>query len=113
MGIENVRNKQLSLTKDKILTSIPFDSSVKRATVVVKRDDGNVRVYTKGAPDVLYGKNKEQVDQFVKEETDSNPNLTPQQAVARAEKRAGYGMVTRVAVPNGAEGWYDPANANL
>jgi magnesium-transporting ATPase (P-type) len=55
MGMEEVRNKKMSLTKDKILTSIPFDSSTKRATTVIEREDGTVRVYTKGAPDVLYG----------------------------------------------------------
>jgi len=54
----------MSLTKEKILTAIPFDSRRKRATKVVKMTDGTVRVYTKGAPDVLYGKDKEQVDKL-------------------------------------------------
>jgi len=58
MGIEQVRNKMLSLTKDNILTTIPFDSAIKRTTTVIERPDGTVRVYTKGAPDVLFGKDK-------------------------------------------------------
>jgi len=53
-------------TKDLVLTDIPFDSQFKRATTVVLRPDGTVRVYTKGAPDVLYGKDKQSVDDKVK-----------------------------------------------
>lgn len=65
MGIEGVRNKMQELTDDKILTTIPFDSKFKRATVAMRRPDGGVRIYTKGAPDVLYGKDKATVDALV------------------------------------------------
>lgn len=53
----------LQRTKDKVLCEIPFDSEFKRATTVVVRPDQSVRVYTKGAPDVLYGKDKAMVDE--------------------------------------------------
>jgi magnesium-transporting ATPase (P-type) len=66
MGIEQVRNKMLSLTKDNILTAIPFDSAIKRTTTVIERPDGTVRVYTKGAPDVLFGKDKSRVEEIAK-----------------------------------------------
>jgi magnesium-transporting ATPase (P-type) len=67
MGIEQVRSKMLSLTKEKICTSIPFDSAIKRTTTVVDRGDGqHVRVYTKGAPDVLFGKDKDRVEELMK-----------------------------------------------
>lgn len=67
MGMEAVRSKMLERTQDTVLTDVPFDSQFKRTTTVVLRKDGTVRVYTKGAPDVLYGKNKEIVDGKVAE----------------------------------------------
>lgn len=42
--------------QDLIIEEIPFDSKYKRASTIVRRPDGKIRVYTKGAPDVLYGK---------------------------------------------------------
>lgn len=39
-----------------LLETISFSSKRKRASVVVKTGDGNVRVYTKGAPDMLWDK---------------------------------------------------------
>jgi magnesium-transporting ATPase (P-type) len=96
MGIEAVRSKMLKRTKDLVLTDIPFDSQFKRATTVVLRPDGSVRVYTKGAPDVLYGKDKKTVDEKVKLLRQQNPRMSEPEAVARAEKMAGYGMINRV-----------------
>ena len=65
MGIENVKSKMQERTEEKVLTEVPFDSEFKRTTTVVDMGSGMVRVYTKGAPDVLYGKNKQAVDQRV------------------------------------------------
>jgi len=36
------------------LCIVPFDSQRKRGSIVVEREDGSVRVYCKGAPDVLF-----------------------------------------------------------
>jgi magnesium-transporting ATPase (P-type) len=100
MGKEQVRAKMQLLTKEKVLTSIPFDSAIKRTTTVVDMGDGqNVRVYTKGAPDVLFGKDKDRVEELMKQIQRQNPNLKYDELVARAEKQAGYGMVTKVALP--------------
>jgi magnesium-transporting ATPase (P-type) len=55
----------LALNPEIVLTSIPFDSATKRATVVIRKADGDVRVYTKGAPDVLYGKDLDKFNSLV------------------------------------------------
>lgn len=39
--------------KSRILFDVPFDSKRKRATSVVKLDDGTIRVFVKGAPEVV------------------------------------------------------------
>lgn len=95
----------MELTSDLVLTSIPFDSKFKRATVAVRRPDGGVRIYTKGAPDVLYGKDKPTVDALIEKYKTQGLNLTKEQALARAEKDAGYGLVSHVAVNGGTEDW--------
>ena len=99
--------------EDKVLTAIPFDSSYKFQTTVIRKEDGGVRVYTKGAPDVLYGKDEEEVKRLVQEELEANTSLTPEEALARADKRAGYGMVTHVTVPGGTEDWYAQCNSDI
>jgi magnesium-transporting ATPase (P-type) len=86
MGMESVRSKMLERTKEMVLTEVPFDSAFKRTTTVVLKQDGDVRVYTKGAPDVLYGKDIEMVKQKVHELQQSNPSMSDAQATANAEK---------------------------
>lgn len=39
-----------------IVFKVPFDSVRKRQTTVVRFDDGTIRVYVKGAPDILITK---------------------------------------------------------
>lgn len=107
MGKSEVKKKMTN--RDEVLTEIPFDSKNKRATTVFKRSDGTVRVYTKGAPDVLYAKNPEIVEQKTKQEQEANPKLSLTEARARAEKNSGYGLVRYVAVPGGKADWYDNA----
>ena len=41
-------------TNGSCLAVVEFSSSRKRASVAVKRSDGSVRVFTKGAPDRLF-----------------------------------------------------------
>jgi magnesium-transporting ATPase (P-type) len=106
-GLFEVKKKMTE--KDEVLTEIPFDSKNKRATTVFRRSDGTVRVYTKGAPDVLYAKNPEIVEQKTKQEQEANPNLSLLEAKARAQKNSGYGLVRYVAVPGGKADWYDNA----
>jgi magnesium-transporting ATPase (P-type) len=36
-----------------IINKIPFSSERKRGSIVVKTEDGNVRIYCKGAPDLV------------------------------------------------------------
>jgi len=45
-----------------------------------------VRIYTKGAPDVLWGKNKEEVEALANEIQQDNTMLNYAQCKARAEK---------------------------
>jgi Ca2+-transporting ATPase len=52
-GGKGVQAAQAQLTEDKLLQVIQFTSSRKKASVVVKTDKG-VRIYTKGAPDMLF-----------------------------------------------------------
>jgi magnesium-transporting ATPase (P-type) len=54
MGTEGVREKKLSLRDEDILCLVPFDSGRKRGSIVVRKPDGGVRVYTKGAPDMIF-----------------------------------------------------------
>lgn len=54
-GAECLKVKH-ELSDDTLLQVISFSSSRKRASVVVKKEDGSVRVYTKGAPDMLFEK---------------------------------------------------------
>lgn len=53
MGGEGVQSTKNMLTDDKLLSVIQFTSSRKKASMVVKTNYG-VRVYTKGAPDMLF-----------------------------------------------------------
>lgn len=53
MGGEGVQAIKSQLTDDKLVSVIQFTSSRKKASVVVKTDKG-VRIYTKGAPDMLF-----------------------------------------------------------
>lgn len=53
MGGEGVQSQKNALTDDILLSVIQFTSSRKKASVVVKTNSG-VRVYTKGAPDMLF-----------------------------------------------------------
>jgi Ca2+-transporting ATPase len=53
MGGEGIVSTKAKLTEDKLLSVIQFTSSRKKASVVVKTNTG-VRVYTKGAPDMLF-----------------------------------------------------------
>jgi P-type Ca2+ transporter type 2C len=53
IGGEGIIAKKNQLDEDKLLSVIQFTSSRKKASVVVKTDYG-VRVYTKGAPDMLF-----------------------------------------------------------
>jgi magnesium-transporting ATPase (P-type) len=57
------------------LARVPFESSRKRGTIVVKREDGSVRVYTKGAPDVLYGKDPTELASYSKQVREENPTF--------------------------------------
>ena len=41
-----------SLTEEMIVAKIPFNSSRKRGSIIVKTEDG-VRIYCKGAPDFV------------------------------------------------------------
>lgn len=86
MGMDAVRQKMLLRTNELVLTEVPFDSQFKRATTVVLRPDGNVRVYTKGAPDVLYGKDKATVDSKADALRQQNPSMSEAEIQARAEK---------------------------
>jgi Ca2+-transporting ATPase len=52
-GAEGCISKKNDLAEEDQLQLISFSSSRKRASIVVKRGDG-VRVYTKGAPDMLF-----------------------------------------------------------
>lgn len=97
------------LTKDTILQIVPFDSGRKRGSIVVRRPNGGVRVYTKGAPDVLFGKAAAVVGAKKQEILNSNPQMDPAEVAARANKQAGYGMVKYAAVKDGQEGWYGKA----
>jgi len=59
MGGEECIELRNSLTKDRQLALISFSSSRKRASIVVKQQgkegaDDEVRIYTKGAPDMLF-----------------------------------------------------------
>jgi len=61
LGAEGCINKKNSLKEENILCVVPFTSSRKRASIVVRRPgfegtNNEVRVYTKGAPDVLFDK---------------------------------------------------------
>ena len=49
-GIVDFKNQ---LDENKLISVIQFTSSRKKASVVVKTNEG-VRVYTKGAPDMLF-----------------------------------------------------------
>lgn len=60
-GFDGLLAVKAQLTEDRILCVVPFDSARKRGSIVVKMNDGRVRVYTKGAPDVLFGKDPEDV----------------------------------------------------
>ena len=53
MNFEGCIKKREELTDDRVLTIVPFDSQRKRGSIVVKYND-KVRVYCKGAPDVLF-----------------------------------------------------------
>jgi len=73
MGIEGVRNQKLALNPEDIVCLVPFESKRKRGSIAVRRPDGGVRVYTKGAPDVLFGKDPETVRRFKDEIQASDP----------------------------------------
>ena len=93
MGFEGLLDLKAQLTKDRILCLVPFDSGRKRGSIVIRKDDGNVRVYTKGAPDVLFGKDAETVRRLTADILRQEPGLDPVAAEARANKQAGYAMV--------------------
>lgn len=82
MGIETVREKKLSLRDEDILCLVPFDSGRKRGSIVVRKPDGGVRVYTKGAPDVLFGKDPETVRRLKQEILQRKPDMEPAEAEA-------------------------------
>jgi magnesium-transporting ATPase (P-type) len=67
--------------------TIPFDSKYKKQTTVVKLSDTMVRVYTKGAPDVLYNPYVDKLD-----ESKNRPVI-----------------ITKVQVAAGEASWNDPA----
>jgi len=58
MGCEGIINIKNELTEERIIQIVPFDSGRKRGSIVVSLPDGGVRVYTKGAPDVLFNKDQ-------------------------------------------------------
>lgn len=111
MGIEGVQKRKLALTEDMILCRVPFDAGRKRGSIVVKKPDGGVRVFTKGAPDVLFGKDKAAVEDKKAEIRESDSSMTDAEVKARAEKQVGYGMVRWAATPGGREDWTGPATA--
>ena len=47
---------KLELAEENVLQVISFSSKRKRASIVIKKSDGSVRVFTKGAPDMLFDK---------------------------------------------------------
>lgn len=53
-----------------------------------------MRVYTKGAPDVLFGKDAKKMAQARQDVLASHPDMSAAEVTARASKAAGYGMVT-------------------
>jgi len=77
----------------------------------VKRPDGGVRVYTKGAPDVLFGKDINEVKRLTDDILASSPTMAAADAEARATKQAGLGMVRHAAVAGGKADWYGKATA--
>ena len=58
-------------------------------------------MYTKGAPDVLFGKDPKVVKQLEDEILRQEPGINPVAAKARANKQAGYGMVKYAQVAGG------------
>jgi len=86
------RNK---LTEDNTLDLISFSSSRKRASIVVKHN-GGVRVYCKGAPDMLFELTTKAVDgdgsvvDFDGTVSDSDARRFNEEAVTGASNRALY-----------------------
>jgi magnesium-transporting ATPase (P-type) len=68
------------------LCRVPFDAGRKRSSIVVRKPDGGVRVYTKGAPDVLFGKDADEVKDLKAQILADSPDMSEEEVNARANK---------------------------